>query len=578
MTSPPDAPQPLHPEKAGAPASNPPPPDPKGAEEWIQLLFDPQSFIDSFDQVRTPDPLRFSDSRDYRSRVDEARTKTGHREAVETGLAWLGGQKVIAAVSDFRFIGGSMGFAVGERVVEAMDEARRTKTPFVAVTCSGGARMQEGIVALVQMTKTAGAAQRLHEAGIPMITVLASPTTGGVYASYATQADLIIAERDALIGFAGPRVRALADPNGRGALHAGDLHEAGLVDCVLPADQIRPFLIRAVELLAPARAPDPDSLPPAPTLAETGSGWDAIELSRHPQRPRAVDFIARALSDYVEIRGDRNGDDDQALLAGFARIGVTNIVIVAQNRGFADGRMTPAGYRKAQRAMQIAERLQLPLVTLIDTPGAHDALVDEAAGLAGSISNCLTTMAAMTTPSVAVVIGEGGSGGALALSGADHIIMQENASYTVTSPEGAAAILYRDRTRAPEVAEDLGVRAADLKKLNAIDTIVPEPPGGAQNDPDAAIDLLHQEIRRALSQAMKGKGSARRRRREKRFRSLGKRRLASLRDRADASQTLNGVSELAVHALDAGRQLLGDRFSRAKGNGKGKGNGKPKSG
>ena len=307
-----------------------------------------------------------------------------------------------------------------------------------------------------------------------------------------------------------------------------------------------------MELLTPSRAPDPDSLPPAPTPAEPGSGWQAIELSRHPKRPRAADFIARALSDFVEIRGDRHGDDDQALIAGFARIGVTNIVIVAQNRGHADGRMTPAGYRKAQRAIQIAERLQIPLVTLINTPGAHDALDDEATGLAGSISNCLASMSAMTTPSVAVVIGEGGSGGALALSGADRIIMQENASYAVTSPEGAAAILYRDRARAPEVAEDLGVRAIDLKKLHAVDAIVPEPQGGAQTDPDAAIDMLHQEIRRALSQAMRGKGAARRRRREKRFRSLGKRRLSALRDRTDA---LSGLSELAVHAIDTGRQI-----------------------
>ena len=184
---------------------------PLSAREWIELLFDEGSFDEQYTGIPTPDPLRFEDSQPYPERLEEARRKTGDSEAVVTGSARIGGFRVIVAVSDFRFIGGSMGYVVGERVAHAMDRAEEAKIPFVAVTCSGGARMQEGMVALIQLAKTTAAAARLHEAGIPMISVLANPTTGGVFASYGTQADVLIAEAGALIGFAGPRVRAVHD-------------------------------------------------------------------------------------------------------------------------------------------------------------------------------------------------------------------------------------------------------------------------------------------------------------------------------------------------------------------------------
>ena len=157
--------------------------------------------------------------------------------------------------------------------------------------------------------------------------------------------------------------------------------------------------------------------------------------------------------------------------------------------------------------MQLADRLRLPLVTFVDTPGAHDGISDEERGLAGAISDCLATMASITTPTVAVVIGEGGSGGALALSNADRVLMQQNAIFAVTSPEGAAAILFRDRDRAPEVADALGVAAADLLELGAVHAIVPEPAGGAQADPEGALPLLEAALRRALAEASRGRGA-----------------------------------------------------------------------
>ncbi|MSP22194.1 MAG: acetyl-CoA carboxylase carboxyl transferase subunit beta [Dehalococcoidia bacterium] len=550
-------------------SARPPRPEPPksiSAPEWIELLFDEGSFDERFAAVRTPDPLHFSDSQAYTERLAETREQTGGREAVWTGSARLGGQNVIVAVSDFRFIGGSMGFAVGERVTEAMAEARDAEVPFIAVTCSGGARMQEGMVALLQMAKTAAAAQRLHEAGVPLITVLAGPTTGGVYASYGNQGDVIVAEAGALIGFAGPRVRAVHDADEpRETLYAEDLLEAGQVDAVLPREAMRDYLLRVARLLRPMPAADPERLPPFVQARGLERGWTVVERARHADRPRALRFIEGLASDYVPLHGDRSGVDDPALVGGLARIGETNVVVLGQERGDLDlltgshdGRVTPAGYRKARRLMLLAQRLGLPLVTFVDTPGAHDGIADEWGGLASSISDCLATMSSLTVPTVSIVIGEGGSGGALALTVADRILMLQNSMYAITSPEGAAAILFRDRGRAAEVAEALGVAAVDLHQLGIVDTVVPEPLGGAQTDPQAAVRMLEPELRRALAEAMRGRGTARRSRREERIRRIG-RSPGTLRQ---AAVVLAGATDTAVHAINAGVQAIGSRIRR----------------
>ncbi len=541
----------------------PEPPTPAAAHEWIELLFDANTFQEKFASVPSPDPLKFSDSRPYPERLAEAREKSGGREAIVTGTARLGGIGVVVAVSDFRFIGGSMGYAVGERVAAAMELAADARRPLVVVTCSGGARMHEGMVALMQMAKTTQAVLRMRERGVPMIGVLAHPTTGGVYASYASQADVVLAESGALIGFAGPRVRAVHDPDeDREALHAQDLYERGLVDMVMPREQVRDQLIRVTQLLAPSKPLAPDQLDPPAPARDQERGWSVVERARLSDRPRALAYIEGLSSDFVPLRGDHGGIDDAAVVGGLARIGDMNVVVIGQERGDLDpegphrnGRMGPAGYRKALRLMELAERTQLPLVTFVDTPGAHDGIADEAAGLAGSISDCLTKMAALTTPTVAIVIGEGGSGGALALTVADRILMQQNAMYAVTSPEGAAAILFRDRERAPEVAEALGVAAGDLHNLGAIDTVVAEPAGGAHEDPESAIRLLRPALRLALAEAMQGTGPQRRKRRAARIRAIG---LEPGPEPAD----LRNVSGMLGDALDRSRTFIRTHLRR----------------
>jgi acetyl-CoA carboxylase carboxyl transferase subunit beta len=537
--------------------------EPISAAQWINLLFDTDSFDERFSGVRTPDPLEFSDSRPYMERLEEARAKSGEREAVATGAAEIGGHSVVVAVSDFRFIGGSMGFAVGERVAIAMDEARKAKVPFVVVTSSGGARMQEGMVALLQMAKTAAAAQRLHEASVPMIAVLGDPTTGGVYASYANQCDVIIAESHALIGFAGPRVRAVHDEGEeRETLYSEDLLAGGLVDAVLDRESLRDHLLRSVTLLQPAVAPDLDRLEPEVAPRAVDRGWPVVERARHKNRPTAIHYINGICSDFMPLHGDRSGVDDPALVGGLGRIGDTNVVLIGQERGDRtadgerrDGRVAPAGYRKALRLMRLADRLQLPLITFVDTPGAHDGIADEAQGLAGAISDCLAGMAALTTPSVAIVIGEGGSGGALALTVADRVLMQQNAMFAVTSPEGAAAILFRDRERAPEVAEALGVAATDLHQLGVVHTLVPEPVGGAHANPAGAIRLMDPPLRRALAEASRGRGAQRRRRREERLHRIGLERGGVLRG---AAGLLAGAGHAVTSAIGRVRGDDGD--------------------
>ena len=553
---------------ATPPATSTDPAPALSAREWIDLLFDDGSFDEAFTGVPTPDPLHFEDSQTYPERIEEARRSSGGQEAVVTGIATIAGMRVVAAISDFRFIGGSMGFVVGERVVGAMDRAASAKVPFIAVTCSGGARMQEGMVALLQMSKVAASSARLHEAGIPMISVLAHPTTGGVFASYATQADVILAERGALIGFAGPRVRAVHDADeARESLYAEDLLAAGHVDAVVSRESVRDALVTLVSLVRPTPAADPDLLPPVVQARSLERGWVVVQRSRHPERPRALAYIRGLTSDYFPLLGDRTGVDDPALIGGLARLGDTNVVVIGQERGDMtlegtrrDGRVSPAGYRKARRLMLLADRLRLPLVTFVDTPGAHDGIADESAGLASAISDCLATMASLTTPSVSVVIGEGGSGGALALTVADRILMQQNAMFAVTSPEGAAAILFRDRARAPEVAEALGVAAADLLSLGVIDAVVAEPAGGAHADPEGAIRLLRPALRHALTEVMKGRGTTRRARREQRTRSIGV--PPSLPSHQAVLRGISDAFEGAVSAVSEVRGALGGRLRR----------------
>ena len=482
---------------------------PMPALQRIAQLADARSFREWDRGLTSVDPLRFADRRPYRERLAEARQATGLREAVVTGQATLNGQPFVLVVFDFRFLGGTMGSAAGEKVARAFEGATRRRLPVIAVTASGGARMQEGVLSLVQMSKTAAAAGQHHAAGLPYIVVLTNPTFGGVAASFGARGDVLLAEPEALVGFVGPRVVEMTtgEPAPEEAYRAETLLRHGLVDMIVPRGQQRRVLSYLLRHLRPAPA-GRSGRPQLPPLAQPAqlSAWETVQLARRVGRPTSVDYLSRVFDGFVELHGDRTSGDDPAGVAGLGELDGQTVLVVAQERGRTEeeqvqrrrGMAMPEGFRKACRIMRLASKFRLPLVTLVDTPGAYAGPEAERRGLAGAIADCLATMVALPVPTVAVVIGEGGSGGALALATADRVLMLEHAIYSVISPEGAAAILYRNASRAPQVAETLRLTSADLKRLGVVDRVVPEPPGGAHTDPQRAAELLRDHLVDAL--------------------------------------------------------------------------------
>ncbi len=477
------------------------------AEERIRLLVDPGTFEEFNQHLVSMDPLVFSDRLPYRKRILQAREETGLREAVITGIGHIRGHEVVLAVLDFRFLGGSMGSVVGEKITLAFERAAERRLPIVTVSASGGARMQEGVLSLVQMAKTTAAAKRAHDSSVPFISVLTHPTTGGIYASFANQGDIILAEPGALIGFAGPRVvKETAGLEPLRSHSAEFLFEHGFVDQIVDRRRLRDTIGLILRLV---RAEGEIVARPVirrvlPHDAPVRRAWEIVQLARHPERPTTLDLIRRISPQFVELHGDRLHGDDPAIVGGIGEIAGQGVVLIGHERGHGDparrnGQALPEGYRKALRLMDLAARLRLPVITLIDTPGVYLGEGAEERGIATALSQCLATMSVLPVPTIAVIVGEGGSGGAIALAVADRVLMLENAIYSVISPEGAAAILYRDAARAPEVAESLKLTAPDLLRLEVIDGIVPEPEGGAHRDPDYAAVLVLDAISEALA-------------------------------------------------------------------------------
>jgi acetyl-CoA carboxylase carboxyl transferase subunit alpha len=271
-----------------------------------------------------------------------------------------------------------------------------------------------------------------------------------------------------------------------------------------------------------------EQLEAAPTL--TGEQiWHSVELARHEQRPYTLDYVERMLEDWVELHGDRGRAEDAALVTGIGRFAGRSVALVGHQKGRdikerVDrnfGMANPEGYRKAMRTMQIAERHRFPVLTLIDTPGAWPGIAAEQHGQGGTLARSHALMARLTVPIVACIIGEGGSGGASALALADRVLMQENAIYTVITPEGCAAILWRDAGQAQKAAAAFKPDAAHCLELGVVDAIVPEPIGGAQNDYDEAAQLLAEAIEAELQEIEDEPGSALRRERRAKFRAMG---------------------------------------------------------
>jgi len=487
-----------------------------GARARIELLVDPGSFREADFEPLMPDPLEFSDSRPYRDRLADATAKSGESEAVLFGAALLGGRRAVLAVMEFSFMGGSMGLEVGRRMSEAASLALRERAPLVVVCASGGARMQEGVFSLLQMARTAVSFARLREAGVLSVSVLTDPTYGGVSASFASLGSVVIAERGAHVGFAGPRVvqetiRA-ALPPGFQTAESQLLH--GLVDRVENRADLRSLLIRLIDLHAgrsTCTAADP--VPEPAATRSTGSparrdSWAVVQAARSVDRPTTADYLRLVFDDFIELHGDRAYADDPAVVGGVASVAGRSVVVIGTQKGHTVkelvahnfGMAHPEGYRKAMRLMEHAELFGLPVVTFVDTPGAHPGPDAEERGQSIVIAETIMRSSRLRVPVVAVITGEGGSGGALALCTSDRLLVLENAFLSVISPEGCAAILWRSASSAPAAASALQLGAPQLLHSGIATSVVPEPTGGAQADPAACAKTLREIIIREIDE------------------------------------------------------------------------------
>ena len=413
-------------------------------------------------ELRSGDPLGFP------GYAEKLASMAG--ESVRTGRC----ADYVVLESDFEKFGGSMGVVHGEKVVRAIDRAIALRLPIVAVTRSGGARMQEGMVSLIQMGRTAAAMGRHHDAGLLSVAVLRSPTTGGVFVSYGSLCDLIAAERGATIGFAGPRVaESMTGAPIDGTSHTAEsAFAAGLIDAVGDEEHLRSWVEGCLGIsdVPLATRPTFDGVAPSePTSTTDGGAWANVLEARLHDRPSGIDVAASLCRSWTELRGA-----DPVVRAGLATLAERRVVIVAHDRHVGTGRPLPGGFRLARRAFGLAGRLGLPILTLIDTPGAEPGAAAELDGLAHEIAHTFLALESAPVPTVGVCVGEGGSGGALAFGVTDQLLVQHHAFFSVIGPEGAAVILYRDESRAPEVAERLALTSADLLRLGIVNAVIPD--------------------------------------------------------------------------------------------------------
>jgi acetyl-CoA carboxylase carboxyl transferase beta subunit len=428
--------------------------------ERLAQLLDEDSFEELSGEIEAVDALGFADTKPYAKRIEEAQRKTGFREGALYGTAAIGANPVVVAAMDFAFIGGSLSGGVGEVITRAAELALERRQPLLVICASGGARMQEGCISLMQMAKTSQAIARLHEEGLLYIALLTDPTYGGVSASFAFLGDLEISEPGSRIGFAGAKVieQTIRQKLPEGFQTAGFLLDHGQVDLVEPRENLRQTLRKILEFHAHAGGgdglPEADGQPPItdPEQLAAREPWEVVQLSRHAARPNTLESVSAIFDDFQEFHGDRLFDEDAAIVGGLARLGEITTMVVGHQKGHTTAEMmernfgmpNPEGYRKGLRLMRYAAKFGMPIITFVDTPGAYPGIGAEERGQSIAIAESIMQMSRLAVPIVVVVTGEGGSGGALALAVGDRVLMMENSYYSVISPEGASTILFKD--------------------------------------------------------------------------------------------------------------------------------------
>ena len=467
-----------------------------GTRTRIRMVADTGTFQEWFTDLETENPLEYPG---YEEKIADLQEKTKLHEAVTVGKCMVNGLETVLGVCDARFLMGSMGYVVGEKITRAFERATEEKLPVVLFTSSGGARMQEGIVSLMQMAKTSAAIRKHSEAGLFYLPILTDPTTGGVTASFAMLGDVILAEPGALIGFAGPRVIAqtIGQKLPEGFQRAEFLVEKGIIDGVVERQELKETVWKllnihqdALQYIHYGDTQNVENLPEIRNSCGKAAGcdkkeltaWERVEISRSKERPTTLSYVQQVFDDFLELHGDRAFRDDGAVIGGIAMFGGQPVTAIGQQKGknvkeniYRNfGMASPEGYRKALRLMKQAEKFGRPVVTFVDTPGAACGIEAEERGQGEAIARNLLEMSGIQTPMVSILIGEGGSGGALALAVADRVWILENAVYSVVSPEGCASILWKDAKKAKEAAECLHLTAQDMEKLGVVERVISE--------------------------------------------------------------------------------------------------------
>ena len=493
----------------------------------IKMVVDRKSFTEWDVHMEEQNPLQY---KGYEEKIRSLREKTGLDEAVVTGKCTIKGTPTALGVCDCRFMMSSMGEVVGEKITRVFERATKERLPVILYICSGGARMQEGLVSLMQMAKTSMAIRKHSDAGLLYVPVLTDPTTGGVTASFAMLGDIILAEPKALIGFAGPRVieQTIGQKLPKGFQRAEFLLEHGFVDKIVEREEQRSVLADILKLHE-NKIPDygqsdnsdmemkyksdnAESTETAvgdkresentiwPEFIPSGNytPWEHVQLARAKTRPTGKDYIEALFDDFMEFHGDRHCGDDPAVIGGVAFFHGKPVTVLAQEKGEGTreniarnfGMVSPEGYWKSLRLMQQAEKFHRPVICLVDTPGAFCGLEAEERGQGEAIAKNLYTLAGLTVPVLSIVIGEGGSGGALAFAVADEVWMLEHSVYSILSPEGFASILRKDSKKAKEAAAVMKLTAADLYQMGMIEHVIPEAePVSRENINDATAYL-----------------------------------------------------------------------------------------
>lgn len=481
------------------------------ARRRIEMVTDEGSFEEWDSDLQGGNPLEY---KGYEEKLEKLQEKTGLSEAVITGKAKIDGRETAIGVCDGRFLMASMGEVVGEKIARAVERATEERLPVILFACSGGARMQEGIVSLMQMAKTSAALKHHSDAGLLYISILTDPTTGGVTASFAMLGDVILAEPKALIGFAGPRVieQTIGQKLPEGFQRAEFLLEHGFLDAIVERPQMKAVLSKILALHENGKGTDFNRKECAQDLVADGrkeeklTAWQRVELSRRKDRPVGSDYIDALFTDFVEFHGDRYFADDKAIIGGVARFHGMPVTVIAQAKGRNTkeniernfGMPEPEGYRKALRLMKQAEKFARPVICLVDTPGAFCGLEAEERGQGEAIARNIYEMSGLKVPVVSIIIGEGGSGGALAMATADEVWMLENSIYSILSPEGFASILWKDSSKAKEAAEVMKLTAENLKAQGIVERVFTEPETYTVQNMDSVIMQINEAIEEFL--------------------------------------------------------------------------------